>query len=72
MLTKNLAIEVEDVAFLTLHPGWVDTDMGAAGGRRPPVTPDDSAAGIYKLGEALSIETSGAFWSAVGDRELSF
>lgn len=32
-----------------IHPGWVQTDMGSAGGRQPPVSVQDSAAGIVNI-----------------------
>ena len=30
------------ICFTLVHPGWVDTDMGSAGNRTPPLTPEES------------------------------
>ena len=53
MACKTLACE-ESVQegggkVLVIHPGWVDTDMGRAGGRNPPLTVEQSAAGIAQV-----------------------
>ena len=36
------------VCFTSCHPGWVDTDMGSAGGRAPPLTPQESISHILE------------------------
>jgi NAD(P)-dependent dehydrogenase (short-subunit alcohol dehydrogenase family) len=45
MLTKNFSVELPAVTFVSVHPGWVQTDMGSSAGRKPPVTPAESASG---------------------------
>lgn len=40
------AVKAAGVRCLLVHPGWVQTDMGNAGGRSAPVTVEQSAAGI--------------------------
>ncbi|MEM9055374.1 MAG: SDR family NAD(P)-dependent oxidoreductase, partial [Pseudomonadota bacterium] len=42
--TSNLA--EKGISLLTLHPGWVATDMG---GEQAPVRPEESAAGLIKV-----------------------
>jgi len=64
MLVRNFAIEVPDVTFLAISPGWVDTDMGASAGRRPPLTIAESAERIVRMEAVLRREDSGAFWTA--------
>lgn len=64
MLVRNFALEVPDVTFLAISPGWVATDMGASGGRKPPLTIDESAERIARMEGALSKKDSGAFWTA--------
>lgn len=39
----------QGVKFLLVHPGWLKTEMGRAGGSEPTVEPRDSAAGILAL-----------------------
>jgi NAD(P)-dependent dehydrogenase (short-subunit alcohol dehydrogenase family) len=65
MLMKNLAIALKarDIAALTLHPGWVKTDMGGANAQIPP---EESVAGMRKVIEQLSAANSGRFLSYDG------
>lgn len=39
-------IKAAGVRALLLHPGWVQTSMGNAGGRSAPVTVEESVAGL--------------------------
>ncbi|KAA5930986.1 SDR family oxidoreductase [Pantoea sp. Bo_2] len=47
MLSRTLtpAVEAQNGTLLTLHPGWVKTDMG---GESAPLTAEESAAGIVR------------------------
>jgi NAD(P)-dependent dehydrogenase (short-subunit alcohol dehydrogenase family) len=53
------------VAVGVVHPGWVKTDMGGPGAS---ITPQESAAGIAKVIDALSLENTGGFWKWNGSR----
>lgn len=57
---RNLAVDLraDGIAVGIYHPGWVRTDMGGA---EADVSVEDSAAGLVKRFEALSIETTGCF-----------
>ena len=46
----------------------VQTDMGSAGNRTPPVTIQDSAKGIIDVAMKLPMEESGAFMSFQGNK----
>lgn len=47
-----------------VHPGWVKTDMGGQGA---PITPEDSAKGIWRLGLELQPAQSGKFFDFTGE-----
>jgi NAD(P)-dependent dehydrogenase (short-subunit alcohol dehydrogenase family) len=53
------------IAIGLIHPGWVKTDMGGPGAE---ITPDESAAGIVKVVDALSLRNTGGFWKWNGSR----
>jgi NAD(P)-dependent dehydrogenase (short-subunit alcohol dehydrogenase family) len=50
------------IAVAILHPGLVATEMTGGQG----ITPEDSARGLIKRIDDLTIETSGGFWHAEG------
>lgn len=66
MFVKTLAIEERDLIALTLHPGWVKTDMGGA---RAPLAADKSAEGLVTVIETATLGDSGRFFNHAG-REL--
>ena len=67
MAGRSLAHDLEDagVAVAILHPGFVRTDMTGGQGL---VDPPESAAGIIARIDELTLETSGGFWHANGER----
>ncbi len=66
MFTTMLARSHPEVTCISLHPGWVKTDMGGAAA---PIERDDSAAGLCAVLEKLSPEDTGRFFDFTG-REL--
>ena len=68
MAGKSLAVDLRGrgVAVAILHPGMVKTDM--TGGHGGAVEPADSARGLIARIEALTLETTGGFWHANGER----
>lgn len=60
MVMKNLAIELKSrgIAVGTLHPGWVETDMGGANAL---ITVQQSVAGMRTVIERISLDNTGRF-----------
>jgi NAD(P)-dependent dehydrogenase (short-subunit alcohol dehydrogenase family) len=60
----NLMHELKprEIAVAILHPGLVATEMTGGQG----ITPEESARGLIKRIDDLTIETSGGFWHAEG------
>ncbi len=67
MAGKSLAVDLKPagVAVAILHPGMVRTDMTGAHGQ---VAPLDAARGLLARLDELTLETSGGFWHANGER----
>ncbi|MEM7405303.1 MAG: SDR family oxidoreductase [Pseudomonadota bacterium] len=63
MAARTFAAELADERFtvVALSPGWVATDMGSAGDRVPPLSPDDAVAGCIAVIESLTPADSGRF-----------
>lgn len=59
MVTATTATALTDeVCVVSVHPGWVQTDMGGA---QAAITPDESAEGIGEIIDRLSMLDSGSF-----------
>lgn len=62
---RSLAIEVapQDVVAATLHPGWVQTDMGGAAA---PLKVGESVAGMRAVIDGLTPDKAGGFYNYDG------
>jgi NAD(P)-dependent dehydrogenase (short-subunit alcohol dehydrogenase family) len=47
--SEDAAMKAARVKTLCMHPGWVQTDMGGSGGRKAPVSVEDSTRGIVRM-----------------------
>jgi NAD(P)-dependent dehydrogenase (short-subunit alcohol dehydrogenase family) len=66
MFVKTLAVDESWLTAITLHPGWVKTEMG---GSAAPLEPSKSAEGIWTVIETCTASDSGKFFNHAG-REL--
>jgi NAD(P)-dependent dehydrogenase (short-subunit alcohol dehydrogenase family) len=65
-MVQSLARDLADrgVTIVSLHPGWVQTDMGGA---EAEITPAESADGIFTLVDKLRPDQSGGFFKWNGE-----
>ncbi|MFV1872632.1 MAG: SDR family oxidoreductase [Oleiphilus sp.] len=63
---KSLAVDLKPrgIAVTILHPGYVSTRMV---GYRGMIEPNESASGLVKRIEDLSLENTGSFWHSNGE-----
>jgi NAD(P)-dependent dehydrogenase (short-subunit alcohol dehydrogenase family) len=55
----------EGIVVISVHPGWVRTDMGGSGA---DISVQESAAGIIKLTDRISLAETGGFFDWQGER----
>ncbi len=67
MAAVNLAVELRarGIAVAALHPGYVRTEMTGGHGN---ISPEAAARGLILRLDELSMETTGTFWHADGQR----
>ena len=67
MATMSLSrdLYVQGIAVCVIHPGFVRTGMT---GFRGMIDTDESASGIYQRIQELTLDSSGGFWHAQGER----
>lgn len=53
------------IAVAILHPGYVRTDMTGGGGH---IDPPEAARGLLQRLDELTLESTGSFWHANGER----
>ncbi len=68
MITKVISHYLKNYVILSIHPGWVKTDMG---GENAPVFPEESADGIIKIALSSTLENTGKFLDYTG-KELEW
>jgi NAD(P)-dependent dehydrogenase (short-subunit alcohol dehydrogenase family) len=63
--TKTLAVDYADqgMVFVTLHPGYVQTDMNDGQGN---ITPAQSADGLFRVISELKASDAGRFYAYDG------
>ena len=71
MLTACLAVQHPHLTFLMLHPGWVQTDMGGAGGRTADIGVEANSDVHIQVFSGATLEMSGKFFDWRG-QEIPF
>lgn len=64
MVSLSLELKARGVVCVSMHPGWVQTDMG---GPTAAVSVPDSAAGIRRVAAGLNPSDNGRFYDYTGE-----
>ena len=64
MFSVNLALEQRDIISVSLHPGWVKTEMGGEGAT---LEVWQAVEGIYSVLTKLTLKDSGGFFNHLGE-----
>jgi NAD(P)-dependent dehydrogenase (short-subunit alcohol dehydrogenase family) len=67
MQTLALELKSDGIIVCPVHPGWVQTDMG---GTHAAIPASESASGLCKLIENLTMAQSGRFWKWDGTEHV--
>jgi NAD(P)-dependent dehydrogenase (short-subunit alcohol dehydrogenase family) len=72
-LNTLLAHSFPQILFLSISPGWVDTDMGNGTGGKPPTTIKDSVSGIrYYIEQKNATQNQGEFLDIMTGKSIPF
>lgn len=70
MLTKCLSVhefpEKQCITTIALSPGWVETDMGLAGGGSPPQTVEEAVSDMLHVINGITPDSNGKFFNYDG------